>query len=543
MAVVSRIAKLTQQDTATGGGVDFRTWLATAATQDTAAGGSVDVVIDMTTAGATAISTPDTLTLNFYDDAGGLIRAAGLNPTAATQTITFYFTDTGTAAGVARVGTVEIALRATKTSGLASSQYDVETDGSPNTPASTKSSVLDRGWVRSTTTLVQAISNIALGGGKTVPVEQNESLFVRLTLGAISYIARTLAVAVSNTTPSLTGTTNSTTSVTRDVTFANVVDARFPAAVTSVGITVTIPNSSLTGLPFTTVTTTVDTTNVDPRLTNALHFQVDDNVWGLAKNRTSKAMLTTESGFLWAKITKARGTLASGVVLNQTLTPIAPGTAVGPTSFTSDVNGVAGPLNWTSSKPGGNWNWVIAVTTPTGYTSGTYFIAPTDTLVMLAPNPNYRVLVGGGPYEGLLPNSDKDHWHPGDPLLLGAALFDVGTGMLLTPDASPAPSVYLGRFNQAFGRAEYYGVDNAWHTMGGGATAYKWPLAASAGDPQTFITVLAAVNTSAWSWADIFLVGLMYVNGTPYSGPANIPVLAVAHPHTAYAFDPIGLFK
>lgn len=532
MATLSRVARIRLDDTATHI-TTFLQWISTAAVEQTAEGGSVVITTERTVLGATPPGDPATLTLSLYNDAGALITSFALNTTAASQTSTFFFTDTGLTGGVARHGTVEIALRATRTNVVA---YDVESDGSPNTQPAGFDSHLDRGYIIGTTTKTHAFSNVSAGGAKNNPAEYDESLFLRVTLGSISYVARALATVLSA--GSLSGNTNSTTAVIHDVTFTNVVDDRFTAGVTNVTATVTAPNATLTGLPYTVFTaTTADSINVDPRLTASHHFQVDDNAFGIAKNVTSKSMLSTQSGFLWTIFKTAR-TLAgvNGLTVTQTLTPVNPGTAAsqaGATSTQDSQAGVSVRLDWTASKPGGTWNKAVDITAPADIDADTHLITGTDVLTMLAPDPRLRVVVGAGPYGT---SADDDHWHPGNALLVGLAVVNSETLAVLTPDASPAPSLILGRFNQTLGRAEYLDSDLIWKATNG-ATLYAWPLAASAGDAQTFIKVFA--NTTSFNTADLFFIGKASVGGTPYSGPASIGVAGASNGHAAYALDPV----
>lgn len=502
-------------------------FVATAAAQDTAAGSSVVITTVRTVAGVPPAN-PDTLTLSLYNDAGALIDSRALDTTAASQTNTFFFTATGASGGANRAGTVEIAIRATRTS---VGTYDIETDATPNTAPATFDSHLDRGWIRGTTTATTVLSNVALGGAKSIPAQYDESLFARTTLGAALYVARALTVAISLSTPALSGATNSATSGNFDASFANVADNRFPAASTVANTSLTVPNATLTAQPATVLTATNDSITVDPRLTASHHFQVDDNTFATAKNDTSKAMLATQSGFLATRLVTAR--TAAGVnalTLSQTLTPVGPGTAVGPTSSataTRDTQaGWSDLLAWTSSKPGGAWNKTISVTAPADIVGATYVVAGTDALTLLAPDPRLRVVVGAGPYGAA---ADSDHWTPGIALLVGLAVVNSETRMVLTPDATPTPGILVGRFNQTFGRAEYLDSDLTWKATSG-ATIHRWPLAASAGDAQTWVAVFA--NTTGFSTADLFFIGCASVGGTPYSGPAAIGVAGAFNPHS-----------
>jgi len=285
---------------------------------------------------------------------------------------------------------------------------------------------------------------------------------------------------------------------------------------------------------------TDDTITVDPRLTASHHFQVDDEVFAVAKNRPSKSMLSTETGFLAARFVTAR-TFAgvNGLSVTQTLDPVGPGTTIVGASVSATRDSQAGwtdLLAWTASKPGGNWLKTTDITAPADISADTHLVNGGDTLVLLAPNPNYRVIVGGGPAGG-----EDNHLVPGSTLLVGVVMVDTSTGKLVTPDASPTPAVFLTRFNQALGRPEYLTAALTWVSAGAGATILAHPLTVSAGDPQTFVKTFA-MPSATWTTADLFMVGIAYVNGTPYTSPGNSPVVsAAANLHGGFVLDAVGL--
>jgi len=118
---------------------------------------------------------------------------------------------------------------------------------------------------------------------------------------------------------------------------------------------------------------------------------------------------------------------------------------------------------------------------------------------------------------------------------------DTSMGKLISPDVTPAPAAVVTRFNQALGRPEYLKADLTWVTLGAGATAYAHPLTASAGDPQTLIKTFS-MPAATWTTADLFLIAVAYVGGTPYSRAAFAPVLSpAANSHGSFVLDPVGL--
>ncbi len=338
MAVVSRTATLRLDDTATHA-TNVMQWVVQAAVQDTPAGSAVTITTTRTTAGVPP-NDPTSLTLSLRDDAGTLIKSFALNLTSSSQVSTFHFTNNGDSGGAARAGTVEIALRASCTN---APSYDVETDGSPNTPPATFDSHLDRGWIRGTTSSTQALSNVALGGAKNTPAAYDESLFVRTTLGAVLYVARALTVTVTEATPVLSGATNSATSGNFDRTFSNVVDNRFITSLQTVLTTVAVPNATLTGQPDFTVTNTHDSLSLDPRLTVSVQAQ------GAAPRADSQNdtlyVISADQLFVWARARNARSENIAGVTFTQRIRN-------GATVNATDSAQVTGADGWTPASPG-----------------------------------------------------------------------------------------------------------------------------------------------------------------------------------------------
>lgn len=543
MAVVSRIATL-KFDNGLG---STRQWQATAAVQDTAEGQSVSVTVEQTSGGASPPGVADTLTLNFYNENGGLIRAVGLTPGNATSVATFYFTDTGNTGGSARHGTVEIAIRATKTTGGGLATYDYETDGSPATPPSTfNATQVDRGWIRGTTTLLEAVSNVSAGGAKSEPAEYDESLYFRATLGSLSYVARALTVASSA--GSLSGNTNNTASATRDATFTNVVDERFAAASTVIGWTVTAPNTALTGQPYTTFSsTTDDTITVDPRATRTYHFQINDNTFGLSKADTTRRMLSTQSGFLWSIIKGARGTGINGLTVSQTLTPTNPGTAVTGSGTTSTQDGQAGVsprLDWTASKPDGAWTMVADITAPSDIDGDTYLLQSGETYTMVARDPYIEAAASGG--DTTRPGT---HFVRGQPFTFGGALINKLTGQLVEADSGDANrKAIVGRFNPSLngglGGAEYLDASFAWQPWNSTLAAYQHQLTEYVASSRLYLAQASAVATALWGGDyPIFVLPILYRSGWPYGLPVESGVFGLMNRHDVQDFDPTGLFK
>lgn len=537
------------QDTATG--LTFRQWVATPSADTVVVTPTTDTTVDITVVQTVSAAPPNpanTLNLVVASESTTIISYP-LDPTLSTQTATFVFAAAGQAGATPkRCGTVEIRLRATRGTPGA---YDVETDGNPNTPPTGFTSVLTRGWVRGDTSLVEDISNTSPGGAPTPPAAHDESLFVRTVCGVPSFNARALTVALSH--GGVSGSTNSDTSATRDATFANVVDDRFAAAVTTVGMTVTVPNHSVSGVPdWTFVSTTDDTIDVDPRNTAAHHFQVNDNVFDTTANEPANEMRSVDSGFLWTRITNARGVGVNGLTVTQSLDPQQPGVAVSGSSSTATRDGEPGwtdVLEWTVSKPPGFWDKSVDVTAPSDIDDAAYLLSGTDTLLMLARNDDYTPIGGLGP----LTASADDHWTPGAALLIGAALFDTGSGnrraLVPNTDTGRAPTFSLGRFSAA-GQIEYLKADlTGWEVLADDDLATMDEIALVRADlvipgANTRTYVYVVTDTSTFETTKVFcLVFFQDDLGNRYHEHFDLDPLGAANPHSAWTFDPAGLYK
>lgn len=543
------------QDVATG--LIFRQWVATPATQDTAAGATVDVTIVQTSGGATPPQVASTLTLRAVTDAGTDVRTFTLTPSSASQTVTFTFSSDGTGSGTARCGTVELVLHAVKTGG---GSYDVESDGSPGTPPTGFTLTTTRGWARGTTTLVEDISNTSLGGAPAAPAAYDESLFVRTTAGAVSYVARALTVATSA--GSLSGSTNSTTAVTRDVTFANVCDERFPAASTTVTVSVSVPNATLTGQPdWAFTSTTDDTIDVDPRLTVTWKMQLDDNVFGTAKPSSLEMRGSVDSPYVWLRLVNARGAGVNGITTIPTRTDpngVATNSSSTATATQDGEAGWRGPMSWTDFKPSGIWTWTVTATAAASDIDAPGYLVGSADLTLLQMDSDLHVFGSLGP----LTSAAQDHWKPGDPLLIGAALFDTSTAELdlVTPNTSTGkePAVALGRF-ATDGTVEYLGTDLVtWTDLptdgsgsvarltmtradlfdGNGDTTPDLPSA----DPRVYLLLIP--DTTAFAYTTVFGLILFHdTDGNRYAEHFSLDPLGSANPHSAWTFDPTGTYK
>lgn len=507
MAVVSRISTL-RFDNGLG---SFRQWQVTAAVQDTAEGQGVTWSL-AETSGGTPPGAADTRTVRFKDPSGAVLVS-----TTATSG-TFYFTNDGTSGGSARHGTVIIDIQATKTT---VPTYDYETDGSPSTaPTGFSATQVDRGYIRGTTTLVESVSNISLGGAQSEPAAYDESLYFRCTLGSSSYIAQALTVTASA--GSLSSATNSTTATTRDVTFANVVDDRFNAALTTVTWTVTPPNDATTGIAYTAFSSTTDTEiDVDPRLTCSHHFQIDDNTFDTSDASSSNSMLSTQSGFLATRFVNSRGVGINGLTVTQTLTPVNPGTAASASSSTAtrdSQDGWTDLLSWTASKPGGTWNKTLDVTSPLDIELPTYLVSDTASYTMVADDPRLSLRIEAGD-----PANPGDPWLVGDDLVIGvAAIRFTTTGSERLEIDTGTCKFTIAKFNPALLRIETLASDKiTWEYT---QTPYLFSATVSPTDPYLFLNYLdfpAAITTQWGDIGGVFIQGYAEIDGIPKTAGGN----------------------
>lgn len=534
-----------------------RQWTAVPTAQDISAGNSVDVTINQTTTGASPPGAPTTLELKCQDANGTVIRTFALVVGSATQTVTFWFTHDGTNTGTPRKGTIELNIHAQRSTG--GGTYDLESDGAPSTPP-TGSHVhtVTRGWIRGTTDQTEDISNVGLGSAPVSPATYDESLFVRLTDGVSSYIARVLTVSLSA--GALSGDTNSSSGVTHDITFANVCDDRFPAAVTTVGVTVVVPNATFTGQPdWAYSSVTEDTLDVDPRLTLTWHLQLNDPVFGTAKPTSREINGAEDTGSMWVRYTNARGTGINLTTERRTKTDPFGTTVNSSNGAVTTQDGQAGwsaRFAWDDTKPAGTWTFTSTIILPNDIELPAYLINPSPNFTLLASNSDLQVFSSLGPLQSV----PLDHWSPGQPLLIGAALFDTNERDLVTPNTSTGkePSISIGRF-ALDGTVEYLEDDLVtWADLpldgsgstdrilltradlfdGNGDTTPDLPTA----DSRVYLLLLT--NTTAFSHTTVFALVVFHdIDGNRYAEHFSLDPVGSSNLHSANMFDPTGLFK
>lgn len=555
MAVQALTAQIRLANSSDGG--SYWDLTATAATQDTAAGSSVNVTCTVST--ATATLAPPTAPTNadvyfMIDNSATQVKTIALSASAGSSSQTFFFTDTGLTGGASRAGMIRIKVRLRQTGGLAATQYDVSSEpssyGSPANSLATGSIVTaaNVGYIRGTTTA----STVLAGSGT---LAYNTTLTATTTLGAAPFSSRTLNVALSP----ITATASAASTTTTFTTALGVVDNRFPASSASRTTAVTFPNAGLVGIAWTTATLTETTRTIDPRITFTQILQNDSSTF--ATPPTSSTLINTafqrlnaQLGFLASRATDANGngvttlTWTDKLWDNVNLVSSEASPAKTRTATASTQGGQTGWtdafLTWDNSLPGGTWTYKQVITAPANAVG--LEASNVTSVYLLAVNPLYRIVTGLGPSTTAV---DGDHWHPGESLTVGMAMYDIANRNLIAPDASPVPRLILGRFNLTYGRAEYLTSTTdgsgslTWAALTG-ATAYEWVTAASAGDANTFVKTFTATETANWGTADLFVIGIAYINGTPYNDFSFRDVLSkTANPHSKYKFDATGLFK
>lgn len=552
-------------------------YLSTAVSMDAgvAAGALIPAHVRWAALGATASTDPNTVQCGLVDDNGTQIKApvaegftAADNGYRGPATWNHYATDTGLNTGAARVGTFRLRTRLLQTAGLAATQYTLDSEDIGNSPPSgIAGSTVDygRGYASVPVAAASVQKPSTLQGYADVATEGVTLATQPWRAGAVPTIQpRQGNVNV----PSKGGSGGNWSGGASSRT--DTIDKNFTRASAGVQLLITMPTghadlnsepaillngSAPTGFALTTQPTgesnyTVldsgtddDAWTADPRLTVYHLLLLNDNTYATpptSEDTIPKNRLVSDLGFVAARVRNANGVGQNGITWTRSLRDANNLVAevFGDSVVTATAGGEAGwdPAlgAWSSSLPGGAWTHKRTITAPSGATGADMLLNSQETFTLLSPNPAYRVLAAGGAY-GLA--ADKDHWHAGDPLLVGLALLDTVTGKLRTPDTGTT-KMMVGRFNQTAGYAEYLDGDLTWKQVTTSAAAYLWPLSESAVGTNVFVHLFT--DTTGFSTEDLHLVGVLTENSTPYSGPGRCTVLDTANRHDRYAFDPIG---
>lgn len=289
--------------------------------------------------------------------------------------------------------------------------------------------------------------------------------------------------------------------------------------------------------------------SVDARLTPARWLQLDKPTYAAPPvddgPGSGYARQTSEEGFVAVKFVNARGEpqqlSGAGLGVDYLLRDKNSVVRYTRTDEPTDANGLTPLRSWADQLPGGAWRITdLRFTDQAGDQALTATTLPD--YVLLSRDPQL-VLVSGA---GVLSNP-PDHFMPGQPLTVGAALRNRFSGLYAPVDASPAPSVVLLRLypTAGGGKGQFLAADGTTWTdlIVGGVeqAAYAHPLTQSADDPNIWTVTFA--DTGGWGYLDMFVIATVYHDGTPYNDDSEVPALGLSNRHSGYAFDPTGLFK
>lgn len=527
--------------------------------------------------GAPQSAAPNRWLVATYDDAGTVIRSSGAVVTSGDNnyitpaTISMYATSSGLVGGAARVGTfrMEALLQST---GNTPSTHDWTIDSenafslNASTPVTTTND-FGRGYatVPVTVTSVQkpsamvAYNEVATEGITlaTQPFRAGSAPTIQPRQGNVNVptkggVGADWSSGVSSRTDTIDKNfTRASAGVQLLITMAaqsalNNDPAVLLEGAAPTGFALTVSPSGEAGFTAVDSGTDDDAWTADPRLTVYHLMLLNDNSYAnppTSEDTIPKNRLVTDLAFVAARVRNANAVGQNSIVWTRSLRDsaqlvaevfgdaITTGTHGGEAGW--DSTGGTTPGAWSASLPGGGWVHKRTITSPTGATGADMLINSSETFTLFASDPSLRPVVGGGAYGA---TADKDHWHPGDALLVGLALINTATGKILAPDTGTA-TMYIGRFNQTLGRAEYLAADLTWMVLSTTVAAYAWPLTASAGDPNVFIKVFTATDTAGFSMEDLHLVGNCKFNSTPYSGPGYTPTVGTANGHGKNQFD------
>lgn len=477
---------------------------------------------------------PNTVYVSLYEgDSGTVIASTSFTPTSQTTdgTVVLSLLD---GAGKRYIGDMRLYIRLQRTDIVA---YDVNSDNN------------HKGVIRVNPLAASVTTSVTNSAGAVTPAAFGDILTYQINLGNTrprldSSIARRFTATVQRTdvdSGRVAGTTESVTDSVGSV--LEGADNSFAAALHNYKIRFTPQRAWLTPASDPNVTWIRDTYesaafDVDPRLTVDHHLQVNASVLDPAADRTPKTRLTSDLGFVGFRLTNVRGEGENGVVADETLVdaaglvPAVISRSVTTTTVAAQDGWSPTLASWDSALPGGNWIHTVELT---GVAAGLE-IGKVENYALLAINPNFQLVVGAGHPQAA---DQPRHWHIGDTLLIGVALFDTTQRRLRTADADPVPGVVIGRFYTALGQAQYLTDTYTWVHLSSAAEAYRHPLSQSAGDPNVWVTQLPNSVTSGFSNATLFFVATLRVDGTPYSGTASLDVVGVSNDHHKYEIDPI----
>lgn len=502
---------------------------------------SITVDLTMSTTGLTPPGVPNSIIVE--------LRHADTNTVAVSRTISspgsftstfvvIYLTSDGSANGAPLIGDYRMYLRAVRTDLTA---YDVNSD-TQNYKGffrSNPTSMTVQAWHTGTADPgsfednIETNIDLSHSPGQDLPHRHFDVVATNASTGAQYATGRTQGTDPQNQLMRI--------------------DNRFPAELTSVGISVDVvavpsaiaPDSEPTAVwmlvPTTTTGVTADRKKVKkgPLSINASiwidhHLQVNDKVYSAAKAVESR--LTADLGFVTSRVLNARNEPISGITYRSVLKDA--GDLLPPAidrTVTTGANGMPPDMAvWDAALPGGAWTHTSTITGPS-HAVGLDFNR-TEQRVLLAANPALALICGAGPSAA---DTDERHLEPGMEVLIGLTIANVFTGESVAADPGTAACA-VARFNLTLARAEFLDADGLWKPTNGNLV-YFWPLSPSPGDPKTYITIFSADKTPAWGVSDLFLVGVAEVNGVPMTNFMKEVVVKGVNNHNAYKFDGAGM--
>lgn len=496
---------------------------------------SINMWLRQSTSGATPPDMANQVIVSLYEaDTNTLLDSVTVSPSTTQTLVTLHPTDTGLETGTPVIGDYRLVVRAVRTS---VGTYDVNSDANG-----------DSGIVRINpdSMIIQAWHN-----GIANPASWGDNIEVNIDLSHGYNLARPhrqFDIEVRNSTTDVLYAARRTEG-TDPKNAIIVVDDRFPAAEVGANIdtlAVSVPSAiAPTSEPDAVwVLIPVGTPDrvdgkkvrkgpipVDASVNVDHHLQINDNDPAIAKDMSPKQRLVSDLGFVGFRLANARDEGLNGIEAREVLRDqrglVAPAIdrIVTTAPFLGQDGWSASLASWDSALPGGIWQHEVTITTLAADTSE---VNGTEPYTLLAINPNLQVVVGAGHPDAAI---QSEHWHPGDTLLIGTAVYDAAHKHLEPVDTDIPPTVVIGRFHTATGQAQYLTDQYTWVHLGGAASAYEHPLVQSAGDPRVWLTQLPPAITQGFSNATLFFIATLHVEGTPYNGIGDLDAPGPASPH------------
>lgn len=501
--------------------------------------GAVTLVFSQSTSGLSPPGVANSVVLTlFHANTDTVAARATISPGGGSQvTVTLHLTSTGTSTGAPLIGDFRLHIRAVRTDLTA---YDVDSDVQNF-----------KGFIRSNPTLttVQVWHT-----GPANPGSFEDSIETNIDLShspGLDLPHRHFDVVATNASTGVRYASGRTEG-TDPQNHLMRIDNRFPAELTSVGISVDVvavpssiaPDSEPTAVwmlvPTTTTGVTANRRSVKkgPLPINASiwidhHLQVNNKTYDPAK--AVEARLTADLGFVTSRVLNARNEPISGITYRSVFRDA--GELLPPAidrTVTTGVNGTPPEMAvWDAALPGGPWSHTTTITEP-AHAVGLDFNR-TERRTLLAANPALALICGAGPSAA---DTDERHLEPGMEVLVGLTIANVFTGESVPADPGTAACA-VARFNLSLARAEFLDADGVWKPTRGNLV-YYWPLSPSPGDRNTYITIFSADKTGSWGVSDLFVVGVAEVSGVPLTNFMKEVVVQGVNNHNFYKFDGAG---